>query len=122
MQPRERSELVTLLVEGRFPIEPIRSELARYPWDAEEPLVVFQRKHVVAVLRRYLHGELSAAQVASWADALELRDDVGFPDQDAVALQRLIFVLANPTVNGDLTFESARTLLASVEVKSPDIL
>jgi hypothetical protein len=114
MQPRDRSELVRLLVEGRFPIEPIRAELAEYPWDAEESLVLLQRTHIEAILRRYLGGELSAAQVEAWANAVELRDDIGFPDQDSPNLAHLIFVLANPAVNGDLTPESARTLLATV--------
>jgi|SRR5665213_1574862 len=121
MQIRGRSELVALLVEGRFPIEPIRGELAQYPWDAEEPLFFLRREHAGAVLQRFVHGELSAAQVASWAAALELRDDVGFTDQDSAALQRLIFVLANPEINGDLTFESARALLAALEAEPLDI-
>ena len=116
MPPRQRSELIALLVEGHFPIEPIRSELAEYPWDAEEPLVVLRREHVAALLHRYLRGELSVAQVVAWADALEVRDDVGFPDEDSAALQRLLFVLANPEINGDLTFDEARALLASLEL------
>lgn len=114
MQPRDRSELVRLLVLGRFPIEPLREELARYPWDAEEPLVLLQRAHIVAILQRYQAGELSAAQVDTWANAVELRDDIGFPEQDSSDLQHLIFVLANPAVNGDLSSESARKLLETV--------
>jgi hypothetical protein len=114
MQPRDRSDLVSALVEGQFPVEPIRNELARYPWDAEEPLALLRREHVVAILRRYLSSELTAEQVDAWANALELRDDVGFLEEDSALLQHTIFVLANPAVNGDLTIELARELLKTV--------
>jgi hypothetical protein len=114
MHPRARSELIALLVEGRFPIDQIRNELATYPWDADEPLVVLERRHVTTVLQRYLRGELTSEQVGSWAEALELRDDIGFPEQDCATLQHLIFVLANPDVNGNLTLDVAEALLATV--------
>jgi hypothetical protein len=114
LQPRDRSKLVSRLVEGRFPMESLCQELSDYPWDAEEPLVLLKRAHISAILQRYLDRELTAAQVEAWANAVELRDDIGFPDQDSSDLQHLIFVLANPAVNGDLTFESASTLLAAV--------
>ena len=117
MKSRARPELLTMLVEGRFPIEAICDELAGYPWDADEPLVVLRREHIASILQRYLRRELTAAQVSAWADALEVRDDVGFSEEDSAEIEQTIFVLANPPLNGELTFETARTLLDALGAK-----
>ena len=115
---RSRLDLVTSLVEARFPLESTCRELAGYPWDADEPLVTLTPRHVANTLRRYIGGELAAADVGAWADALELRDDVGFEDAHAAALGHAIFVLANPAVNGALTPEVARELLSSIDERT----
>jgi hypothetical protein len=117
-RPCSRRELVTSLVEARFPLDPTRRELARYPWDADEPLVTLTARHLASTLRRYIGGELTAADVGAWADALELRDDVDFEDAHAAALGRAIFILANPVVNDALTPEVARQLLSSISERT----
>jgi hypothetical protein len=38
LQPRDRSKLVSRLVEGRFPIESLCQELSDYPWDPRSRL------------------------------------------------------------------------------------
>lgn len=48
---------------------------------------------------RVLQSELSAEQVAEWADAIEVRDDVGF-ESDQV--REALHVLANPALEGAL--------------------
>ena len=114
MQPRSRKELVAQLIEGRSPIAPLRTELAAYPWDLDEPLVILRSSHIEAILRRYMANDLTAANVAEWAEALEMRDDVGFDDEHSQALSRAIFVLANPDVNGPLTLERAERLMVEI--------
>lgn len=111
---RSRGELIRLIVEGRFPLAPLRAELSAYPWDSAEPLVTLRRSHIARVLTRYLAGDLTAADVAAWAEALEVREDVGFAADDAAMIQRIVFVLANPSLNGDLNSSTARALLRDV--------
>ena len=115
MHVRPRLELVTQLIAGNFPLETLRAELSTYPWDLNEPLVVLQRADVAGILRRFIAGELTAADVVLWAEALELRDDVGFPKGDDKALGRVIFVLANPEVNGQLSRDRAEALLVELD-------
>jgi hypothetical protein len=69
------------------------------------------------MLQRYLRAELTTEQVGAWAEALALRDDIGFPEVDAAALRRVIFVLANPFLDDDLTLAVAKALLATVETE-----
>jgi len=110
MPSRSRAELIRLIAEGHFPLDSVREELSTFPWDSEEPLFTLRREHVERILDRYLTGELSAAEVEAWAEALEVRDDIGFAD-DGPTLQNAIFSLANPSVNGALTPDRAHELL-----------
>ena len=47
-----------------------------------DPVVTMTHRHVVRVLERYLAGELSAEDVSVWAEALEYREDVEFPEDE----------------------------------------
>ena len=111
---RSRQELIRRIVEGEFPVAPLREELAAYPWDADDPLVSLRPDHVRRVVERFLLGELTSSNVQEWAEAVELRDDVDFDDTE-LDLARLMFILANPEVNGPLTPERARELLSALD-------
>lgn len=87
--------LVTELVTLSRPLEDILRDLARHPGDPDAELVTIARDNVVSVLERYLASEIDAATIEDWADAIELRDDVGLPEDDQL-LADLLFELANP--------------------------
>jgi hypothetical protein len=117
MSRRPRIELLTALIEGQFPVEPIRMELVTYPWDLDDPLVFLRPTHVRSILSRFLNGDLTAASVAAWAEAVELRDDIDYEDEERHVLGEAIFVLANPDVNGHLTPERAEAMLVGTLVR-----
>lgn len=110
-----RQDLVARLVAAQFPLAPILRELARLPWDCEKPLVVLEREHVAAVLGRYLRGELTAADVSAWAEAVEVREDIELAEPGARELGHTLFVLANPAVDGELSMEKARSLPTALD-------
>jgi len=114
MRTRARDKLLADLVAGRFPLGPLRSELATYPWDLDEPLIILERQHLANILERYIDGELKAAEVAAWADALEMRDDVGFRHEDDRLLRGMLSTLATPEVHAPLTLIRAKGLLADI--------
>ena len=114
MSSRSRTDLVTALIQGHFPLEPLCAELRTYPWDLDEPLVTLRSTHVADILGRFLTGELSAASVTAWAEALELRDDIGFDEAEQSAVGEAVFLLANPDVNGELTRERAEAMLRQI--------
>lgn len=106
---RTRIDLLEHLVAFDEPLAQLTSQLDRYGWDCEEPLMVLEPRHVIAILRRYLGGELRSADVESWANALELRDDIDDQTGDA------IFLLANPDINWPISTESVTLLLGKLE-------
>jgi len=79
-----------------------------FPWDSERELVTLQLAHIMAVLRRFVDGGLSAAQVVAWAGALEGRDDVEFANDIVLDL---VFRLSTPEINHDVTPVLAGNLL-----------
>lgn len=88
-------------------------ELAAFPWDSE-PMVEVHRHHVLAVLQGYIAGTYTANVVEQWAELLEGRDDVGFERERSDLLLRIIFELANPELEGALTPNRARELVAAL--------
>jgi hypothetical protein len=102
-----RQEILRDLIELARPVPTLRRELAVFPWDSAE-LVRLDRAQLTATLRRYLSGKISSQSVSEWAEALEGRDDVGYDQQVADVLAEL----ASPEINGTLTGDRARELIA----------
>lgn len=84
------------LIALRGPLGSIVAAVRQFPWDSKVDLVLLTRDHAAALLSRYLRGELSAADLEHWADAVESREDVGFEQGSERVLRALLFELANP--------------------------
>jgi hypothetical protein len=91
------------VVRYQTPLEETLVLLRTYGWDSEEELVTLTAADVVALIDRFLTGELSARQVQHWAELLELRDDVGFEKRWAEHLALAVRQLATPEVFGTIT-------------------
>jgi hypothetical protein len=107
---RSRRDCLRALIDYRLPVEVTLQELAAFGWDSPETVVILEREDVLMLLRRYLAGELSSEQVTDWADLVECREDIGFPESQAEVLSRIIFRLANPSINGSVTRELAEQI------------
>jgi len=112
---RDRASTLLLLLTLSRPLEELRAQLRAFPWDCDRDLVVFTRQHATNVLRRYLAGELDAKTVADWADAIEMREDIGHEPGCENALNELIFEVANPEINYALTPERAEEWLERLQ-------
>jgi hypothetical protein len=100
----QRLALLRALIELRLePADALRS-LARFGWDIDAPLTEIAAADVVRLLLLFNAGRMSPREVEDWADALEVRDDVGFADRRT---QEMLFELANPVLFGGLTHERA---------------
>lgn len=76
-------------------------------WDwSSEPLLVLTAEHFISIMDRFLSGQLSADQVEEWAENLEQREDVAFSSERKEILDEMLFCLANPSINYEITRES----------------
>jgi hypothetical protein len=103
-----RANLLRELVRSPTEVLRLTHALSGYGWDSEVELVQVCREDVLAVLGQYVSGDLSATAVEEWADALEVRDDIGFGTPGDESLRDVIHLLANPELEGALSLEMAR--------------
>ena len=111
MEDPRRSALEDLLALRR-PLASVRAQLAEFPWDSEQELVALRPEHLAAVLSRFAAGELSAAEVEDWANAIECREDVAVAGE---LVEQALFRLANPLITEPITLASAKELVAALQ-------
>lgn len=105
---RKKALLTLIRLNG-----PIKKAMGNLPndWADSPELVQIGRHDVVRLLSEFLAGRLSAEEVALWAEALEVRDDVGREQDERRRINGFLFELANPAMNGRLTTARAREWL-----------
>jgi hypothetical protein len=104
----ERENILSDLVHLRRSLADIRRELSRYPWDFEKPMVIISKQDFLNVLKKCSDGLISFEDLENWADAIELRDDIGFETDEML---EIIFELANPDINGQLSKERLEEMI-----------
>lgn len=105
-----RTQLLQELVALTRSPRAIVDELASFTWDSTEELVAIRSEDLCAVLGRYLGGELSSDIVEEWANAVEMRDDLGYDSR----VGGVIDELANPVLHRPLSDERARKLISEI--------
>jgi hypothetical protein len=105
------SQLNELLHFSR-PVADLVSDLSAFGWDSGEEFVTLQAAHISSVLNRFLSGEILDTDVEDWANAIECREDIGFPQGAPVA--DALDELANPLLTRPLTRQSAAEWVAAL--------
>jgi hypothetical protein len=98
-----REQLLLELLSPQRPIKLISEDLSRYQWDSDAELVTLERSHLKSVLGSFVAGQLTAADVQTWAETIEGRDDIGLEAGHAEQLKSIIFELATPAINRPLS-------------------
>jgi hypothetical protein len=114
MSTDERRELrrtaLQDLVLLTSPLSAIQHTLKEFAENSPDQWML-DKQHVLSILRRFEQGDIAGADVESWANAIELRGDIGYDRETAV--WDVLYELANPTLTEPLTRERA-DVLASV--------
>lgn len=102
------------LVEFSKPLHKISQSLSHFSWDFEgEPLVI-EQVHIQLVLNRFIKGDCTAIELEEWANLIECREDLEFPNDADETLNNIIHQLANPALHGELTLAHCTCLLESL--------
>ncbi|GAA4669475.1 hypothetical protein [Amycolatopsis dongchuanensis] len=104
-----RVEALRDLVQHRTSVDDATRALARFPFDSDDELVPLTRADAVHLLDQYLRGLAAADEVRRWAEALEVRDDVGREPGFEDTLNELLFELATPEAAGPLTTDAGQS-------------
>jgi ribosomal protein L15 len=106
-----RAEILQELARFEKPQEPLLRELGSFGFNwTEEPLLVLKKDHLLSVIDRFLRGEIRSAQLQQWAEAFEVREDVGFDEREEEQIKDVFFRLATPEINEPLTHQTVRRM------------
>jgi hypothetical protein len=108
---RNRADILKDLVNFKGnPVE-LQEELSHYSWDSEIPVLIINRNDFADVIKRCIDGKLTLSEVEEWANTIECRDDLDFEDND---MQEIIFDLANPNINGEITLDLLKAIFCKL--------
>lgn len=109
----DRLKIIGELLNFSWPLQELATQLSSMSWDYAGEGVVLERQHLISVLQRYLAGDLAGADIESWANLIEGREDIEFSTEYEEELENALYELANPTLTYALNVERANTLLQS---------
>lgn len=109
---RNRKEILRDLVLLEGSVEVLQKELSQYSWDIEKPILKINVEDFSDVLKRSINNEIDFETLTNWANALECRDDLDFENEE---IQEIIFELANPEINGEITKERLIEIITGLE-------
>jgi hypothetical protein len=112
---KTRTQLLESLLNYSYSLEDIEDGLKMYPWDTPKELVVLDSKKLSFLLERYLNKEITSSEAERWANLVEIREDIGFPENEKVLVSSIIFELANPVLFGGLSEQSVGVMLGKIK-------
>ena|SRR5665647_2731290 len=112
---RDRTSLVLELISNPKTVAAIAEELAAYGWYCESHLAVVSKLHILAVLKRFESGGLSAAEVKAWANSLGGRTDIGFEFGADGVVEESLYWLAKPEIHGPIDADLCQRIVTLYE-------
>ncbi len=113
-----RVQLLNIIIHADNHLESAMTEISSHNWDFDGKPIFLEKSHLQNILSRFLSGEITADFVHKWADFIELREDIDYPQEDQNLISDIISVLANPEINGQLTSEGAHDLVTQLRIRS----
>lgn len=111
----DRKKVLLDLLNFSKPLIDLEDDLSSMSFDFCEDLVLLKSNHISNVLKKFIHSEITIKEVEGWANLIECREDIGFFDGNQKELASIIYCLANPYLEGELTKESSFEIIALLE-------
>lgn len=108
---RSRKDILKDLVLLHGNVEDLEMELSQYPWDIEVPLLNVREQDFINVLQKCIDNEIDFQILSNWANTIECRDDLDFASEK---MREIIFELANPEINGEITKERLNEFISEL--------
>ena len=112
---KDRSKFLLELIRFPASLDEVKTRLSQLTWESEDELVVLRPEHLVSILQKFAHREISAAEVEEWANLIEGREDIGFEARSEEACSESLHELANPLLTRQLTPKSAAEWIERLE-------
>jgi hypothetical protein len=107
----ERTDILNNLISFSQPAKDLANQLAHLNWDYDGEPVVLRGAQIENVLLRFLAGGLNSAELEDWANLIEGREDIIFEAEWEDTIEDVIYCLANPILQGEITNSLCEKLL-----------
>ncbi|MDZ7923837.1 MAG: hypothetical protein U5M23_07190 [Marinagarivorans sp.] len=114
-----RLEVLKQVIAFDRPVDDLALALSQFEWDYEGQPLIIHGSHIRSILNKFLAGEVNAKELENWANLIECRDDLEFDEGQREVLENIIYCLANPMLQGELTISFCENLLGDLD-KSDD--
>lgn len=112
---RDRTALVLELINQPKAVEALLQELADHGWYCEKHLAIISKQDVLAVLKQFENGLLSAQEICVWANAVGGRTDLGFEFGADGVVEESLYWLAHPETSGSLDADLCKRIVGHYE-------
>nr|WP_300311505.1 hypothetical protein [Halomonas sp.] len=102
------------LIGFNKPVSVLSDTLKNYEWDYDGEPFIITPLYVRKILIRFLNKEFSAQDLEDWANLIEGREDLEFEEAYNDEIENIIYSLANPVLQGEITFDSCSQLLKTL--------
>jgi hypothetical protein len=110
---KSRKSLITDLFFFNRDLIELKNDLTFYEWDSEQALLTIDKKKLYIIITKFISKSFTYHQIEEWANMIECRDDIDFETEK---LQQIIFELANPEINGEITKEKLLSILENLKL------
>lgn len=110
-----RFDVLRDLVAFNKPTSVLSDSLSKFDWDHEGQPLIVTASEIREVLKRFLEGEHSAQALEDWANLIECREDLEFENKWCEEIANVIYCLANPVLEGEITVDLCKALKASLD-------
>jgi hypothetical protein len=110
-----RFDVLRDLVAFNKPASVLADSLSKFDWDYEGQPLIVMASQIREVLKRFPAGEYSAQELEDWANLIECREDLEFEEIKNGEIANVIYCLANPVLEGEITADSCKALIASLD-------
>jgi len=103
MTRTDRYDILQDLLDLRTPLPQAVAAVKELAWDSDVELLLLTRRQVSDRLRGYLDGLLTAADLETWANTVECREDIGYESGAEELLAEFLFEVANPVLSNEIS-------------------
>jgi len=112
----DRLSIINDLVNLNKPIDDLLIILKKYSWDYKGNEYIITSNHLINILEKNIKSQITKHDIEKWANAIESREDIGF-DKNNKYLSDIIYKLANPYLEGELTSEFCNNTIKKLKMQ-----
>lgn len=116
MKP-DKFEVLNDLLSLKRPLLEIQKDLETLDWDSNDNVCILNVDKLENILNLYISNTISKQNLELWANMIECREDIQIDPKQEKVIKKVIFALANPYLEGEISHANIENLLKQLKEK-----